>query len=100
MRKYPKTINDELKRTTKIQDATGEREKREYNRTGLYRQIDESQLDGRTTTAKLIRELKRELQEYIGQSAIASEMLINRRIYKRRRSEEMATFLNEKNISR
>ncbi len=57
-------------------------EKREYRQTGLYKQIDEGQLDGRTTTAKVIRELKRELQEYVGVSTIAAEMLIVRIIYK------------------
>lgn len=56
--------------------------KRTYQPTGLYQKFDEQALDGRTTTARVIRELKKELQEYVGESTIAAEMLIVRIIYK------------------
>lgn len=56
--------------------------KRAYQTTGLYRQIDENALDGRTTTAKVIRELRKELQAYVGESTVAADILINRIIYK------------------
>jgi len=70
-----------LKRNSELPNPS-EEIKREYRQTGLYKITDERSLDGRTTTAKVIRELKRELQEYVGQPTIATEMLIQRIIYK------------------
>ena len=59
-----------------------ESNKRPYNQTGLYIKVDAEALDGRTTVAKLIKELKHGLQDYVGESTIASELLIQRIIYK------------------
>jgi hypothetical protein len=69
-----------VKRTT--QPVSEVPEKQKYERTGLYVNYDERALDGRTTTAKIIRELKRELNVYVGQPTVATEILINRIIYK------------------
>ena len=62
--------------------SNGNGDKRPYERSGLYTRIEENALDGRTTVAKLIKELKNGLQEYVGETTIASEMLIQRIIYK------------------
>lgn len=70
-----------LKRNSELPNPP-EEIKREYRQTGLYKITDERSLDGRTTTAKVIRELKRELQEYVGQPTITAELLIQRIIYK------------------
>jgi hypothetical protein len=70
---------NQMKRNSEIPEAP---EKREYKLTGLYRQVDERNLDGRTKMAKVIRELKKELQAYIGEPTVATEMLLQRIIYK------------------
>jgi hypothetical protein len=69
-----------LKRGRPAEQQTVPAEKRTYQPTGLYKRLDE--LDGRTTTAKVIQVLRRELQAYVGESTIACEILINRIIYK------------------
>jgi hypothetical protein len=56
--------------------------KRSYSRTGLYTQLDEQNLDGRTTLAKLVKELGQELNEYVGNRSIVSDILIQRIIFK------------------
>jgi len=63
------------------------RDKRKYRPTGLYRKIEESQLDGRTLTAKLVRRLTEELRHYVevqtGEApTITVQILIQRIVYK------------------
>ncbi len=83
-----------MKRGTDIAEI-----KRGYARSGLYQKFNEQALDGRTNLSKLIRELKKELTEYVGESTIAAEMLIQRIVYKHLRlSQYENTFIeNPKN---
>jgi len=56
--------------------------KRKYQKTGLYAVIRASELDGRTTTAKRIRELQRELTDYAGgKPSVPVQIIINKIIY-------------------
>ena len=57
-------------------------DKRKYQQTGLYANRNANDLDGRTSTAKVIRELQQELLAYVGgKPSIAAQILINRIVY-------------------
>jgi len=77
--------------------------KREYRQTGLYRKIEEGQLDGRTQTAKLVKALTAELQHYVKvqtgeEPSVAVQVLIQRIVYKHVRlsNYENATVTSDK----
>jgi hypothetical protein len=68
--------------TCNIIKLDGKKDKRKYAKSGLYRDIDISLVDGRTQAGKTIVGLRRELRDFVGEGTIATELLINQISYK------------------
>ena len=51
-------------------------------KTGLYVNINENALDGRTWLGKLVKQLRAELTDYLGETTPLMDILIQRCVYK------------------
>lgn len=58
------------------------------NEITLKEKLNDEVLDGRTAVARLVKELRRQLESYVGTNTIASDILVQRIIFKHLRLTE------------